>query len=395
MTTELTPPNGPREVPAHGSRPGRTRRLSTEWLAGLALMTVATLVAVGSAELFVRIVAPQQLILVRPDVWIPVDTLGWMRSPNQRTTINTGERTVNLVTDGRGFRFGATGPSDAQRQVLLLGDSFMEALQVEYEESLAGLIETALASQLREPVTVRNTAVGGWGPSQYLLQASRTLETGRYAAVVVAVYLGNDIEEERKTYFPAVHPIGGQKIRMPSRLAWSEFVAAVLYPINQELEQHSHLFVLLKERASELRIKLGLSLAFFPSEHDRDQADAARWDVTASVLEDIALLAREAESTAIFLLVPSNFQVHPAIFESYARGFNIDTARVDLEQPNRIMRDLLQRRGLQVVDPLEEMRAEGSSGPLLYGLIDTHLTARGHAVIARELIPVIAGAIDP
>lgn len=367
----------------------------TELLTGAALMSFATLVAVGGAEVLVRTFAPQQLILVTPGVWIPVDTLGWMHRPDQRTTINTGERTVTLVTDERGFRVGGTGPSNAQRQILLLGDSFMEALQVEYEESLAGLIETELASRLGEPVTVHNTAVGGWGPSQYLLQASRALGTGRYAAVVVAVYVGNDIEAERTTHFPAVRPIGEPRIRMPGRLAWTEFVAAVAYPINQELEQHSHLFVLLKERAKVLRMKLGLSMAFFPSEHDRDQVGAARWEVTASVLEEIDVVARKAGSTAIFVLIPSNFQVHPAIFESYASGFDIDTALVDLEQPNRIMRELLHRRGLHVVDPLESLRAEGASGPLLYGLIDTHLTARGHAVIARDLVPVIAAAIDP
>src|SRR5213076_68873 len=39
------------------------------------------------AELLIRLIAPQQLVLVRPDVWEPVDTVGWMFRPNLNTTV--------------------------------------------------------------------------------------------------------------------------------------------------------------------------------------------------------------------------------------------------------------------------------------------------------------------
>jgi hypothetical protein len=52
---------------------------------------------------------------------------------NRVLDVNTGEGWVRLVTDGEGFRIPPGGLQPADRTVLLLGDSFMAAIQVEYE----------------------------------------------------------------------------------------------------------------------------------------------------------------------------------------------------------------------------------------------------------------------
>src|SRR5437879_3707351 len=120
-----------------------------------------------------RRVWPQQLAIKRPDICQAVETLGWAHRPNVNTTINTGERTVRVITDRDGLRVGLRGRVEGKRHVLLLGDSFMEALQVEYEQSVAGLLEARLTSRLGEPVAVRNGGVGGWDPPQYLMAPPR------------------------------------------------------------------------------------------------------------------------------------------------------------------------------------------------------------------------------
>src|SRR6266487_1448811 len=143
-------------------------------------------------EVSVRILAPQQLIVKRPDV---------------TTTINTGERTVHVFTDGDGFRVGRAGRVESKRRVLLLGDSFMEALQVEYEQSLAGLLEARLGTRLGETVAVRNSGVGGWDPPQYLMEARRELARERFDVVLVSVYLGNDVVTRRVERYAPGPPV--------------------------------------------------------------------------------------------------------------------------------------------------------------------------------------------
>ena len=199
-------------------------------------------------ELLVRLVIPQQLIIERPDVWYPVPGLGWQKRADVDTTINSGERTVRIRTDRYGFRIGQAGRSPAEFNVLLLGDSLMEAIQVEYEDSLAGLLELQLAERLETGVAVWNTAVAGWGPSQYLIQARDALALRQFDLVLVCLFLGNDAEADRITSFPPRPEINRHSFRYPRKATWKEFVRAVMSPANDLLERRSHLFQLVKVR---------------------------------------------------------------------------------------------------------------------------------------------------
>src|SRR6266480_6773533 len=100
-------------APAQAAAPNtsattRRNRLRDSIL-NLLISGIALGVALGLAEWLVRRVAPQQLILLRPDVWQPADSLGWVNQPNVNTMINTGDRTVRLMTDRDGFRVGTAG----------------------------------------------------------------------------------------------------------------------------------------------------------------------------------------------------------------------------------------------------------------------------------------------
>ena len=72
--------------------------------------------------------------------------------------------------------------------MLALGDSFLEALQVEYEDTMTAYIERGLFAQLGAEVQVVNTGVSGWDPNQYLMQAREELANDTYDLVVVFLY---------------------------------------------------------------------------------------------------------------------------------------------------------------------------------------------------------------
>ncbi|MGH7616787.1 MAG: hypothetical protein ACREPM_06130, partial [Gemmatimonadaceae bacterium] len=96
--------------------------------ANAAILFGALLVAACLAEVVVRIVAPQQLIIMRSDIWMPDDSVGWRVRGNVRTHINTGERDALIVSDSAGFRAPASRPHlRGEKNVLLLGYSFMQA----------------------------------------------------------------------------------------------------------------------------------------------------------------------------------------------------------------------------------------------------------------------------
>lgn len=359
----------------------------------LAVIGVALAIVIG--EVGVRLVAPQQLIIIRPDLWEPADTVGWLRRPNVRTQINTGERTVTVLTDAEGFRMGtAAPPRTAGLHILILGDSQMEALQVEYEQSTAGRLETSLQSLTEEPVAVHNGGVAGWGTNHYVLRARTLLSRHEYDLVITALYMGDDIIPERKEYFAPRTSSTRPPLRVPRALSRAELIEAILLPINNFLEVRSHLFVFLKNRVKTLRMQLGVAPMEFPSHFYTSDASGERWAVTAELLADIDDQARQTGAASLTVMVPTPFQVDSASFMQYVRGYGIDPATVDLDQPNRRLQQELEARGLQFYDPLPAFRAAHESGIRLHGRVDPHPTPEGHRILVAGLTPIVAELLE-
>lgn len=367
-----------------------TRLLRPILLNGL-LVVLSGLFACGLGEVAVRVAAPQQLILRRADIYQAVDSLGWMHQPNIVTTINTGEREVTLATDSRALRIApGTIRVPNARRVLIVGDSFMEAIQVEHESSTAGLLEAALRASLAEPtVETWNAGVGGWSPEQYRIRVAALLRETKFNAALVAVYLGNDVMQWRTSSYKPRTPTDLHTLRLPRRLSAREFVDALLYPVNDFLEERSHSFVLLKRRLETLRMRLGLTAAYFPPDFNKSVAGDGRWDNTATILEEIAVTARSTGIEPIFVLLPAPYQIDPALMMQYARGFGLDTASIDAEQPNRLLSAAMTARGLRIIDVLPAFREAQRAGTQLYGNVDQHFTAAGHALLTAQILPLI------
>ena len=358
------------------------------------VLSISVLFCVGFAEVGVRLVAPQQLIVIRPDLWEPADTVGWLRRPNVNSTINTGERTVRLLTDQDGFRIGERGRAEGV-PVLLLGDSFVEALQVDHEQSLAGRLEQTLTTALGTQAAVRNAGISGWAPGQYLARARTLLPLEPYRAVVVGLYVGNDVRTTREDYLPPKPITERHRFRMPHALSKSELVRATLLPLNDALEVRSHLFVFTRAQLEPLRRKAGLSANYFPAEFTKREAAVDRWDITADVCRDIAELAAAHGAHALFVLIPADFQVDSASFQQHVAGFGIDPNSVDLDQPSRRMAQELTDRGLRTIDALPAFRERHDAGHRLYGTVDKHLSPDGHAALAELVTPELARLLMP
>jgi len=367
------------------SKAARVGILLKRVVAGLAISAFAFLIAFALGEVVIRLAAPQQLILVRPDLWQPADSVGYLRRADVHVPMNTGERSVTVHTDRDGFRVGESGRQEAALDVLLLGDSFMEALQVEHEQSTAHQLERLLVERVGAPVVVRNSGVGGWDPNHYLIQSRRLAARDTFSLVVVAVFVGNDAVPWRTDRIAPRAPVQRNRFRLPRSLAPKEFVQSFLAPVNDILEERSHLFILLKTQSARLRMRLGLTASYFPVEYMRSEASAPRWGVTTAILKDLDTESRARGMPVMFVLVPEQFQVYAAAFEQYVRGFGIDSTAVDLDQPTRLLGEHLRGAGLTVVDALPAFRQAAPNSPPLFGRIDAHLSAEGHALLASVI----------
>ena len=247
----------------------------------ISLLAASILVSIVLAEALVRLVNPQELILLnRTDIWTPDDVVGWRHRPNLAVTVNTGEGAVSFSTDFRGYRSSAERRPVGQRFALVLGDSFLEALSVPYESTLPAVLERHLREKHQLEFIFDNAAVGGWGPSQYLLEAKRTRKLRKYAVGLVFLYIGNDIVSEHVTSFgsgPAGYRPG---IRWPRKLNFTELKKGVLHPINEFLKARSHLFNLLKSRLWATLARVGLTAASFPDSFRIATRQSSSWTTT-------------------------------------------------------------------------------------------------------------------
>src|SRR5213593_2257876 len=132
---------------------------------------------------------------------------------------------------------------------------------------------------------------------------------------------------------------------MPRHLTYGELIDAVLYPINDFLAAHAHLYVFLKQRTAVLRMRAGLTTEYFPEDLLRNKAGAPDWSVTAQILRDIRDLAEARQVPTLFFLIPAPYQVDTAAFHRALRGFKVEPAAVDLDQPNRLLAQAMRAYG--------------------------------------------------
>jgi hypothetical protein len=370
-------------------------------LLNVALVLASVAVGLLAMELIVRVLLPQQLILVRPDIWRPDDTTGWRRCENIDTRVNWGEGSVRLVTDADGYRIDrpenrVRGRADLS--ILMVGDSFLEALAVENASTIPRLIADSLAARHGIAVRVDNSSSGGWDPNHYRLEVERALSKREYDLGVVFFYVANDIVDAKLDSIAPRSPSVRHPLRFPRRLEWRELVNSVLYPINDALETRSHLFVLLRKSSTDLRARVGLTPFYFPAVFKKSKAGAPMWDVTTSVFGEIEKEFSARSIPVFFVLLPSIYQVDEASLESYLKWFDVDRSAIDLEQPNRELAARFAAAGLELIDPAARVREIERGGAKLYGTADTHFNEKGHRAVAELLVPKIekqlAGSLE-
>lgn len=375
--------------------PWRWRQRIALW--NLALLVASVTVALGIAEWVVRWTRPQQLVLLRPDFWRPDSLLGHRHRESANTRVNLGTGSVRFVTDASGYRI-APGPlpTAPSERVLMLGDSFVEALSVEYEDTIPARIQALLEARLGFSIQVDNAGVGGWDPNQYSIEARLALSRRRYVLGVVCLFVANDVVTERIDSYPPRPYATRHRLRWPRNVGRREWIGALLYPANDALETRSHLYVLGKETLRVQLAKLGLTaMEPIPPLFLRAHAADACWQVTSDICADIAAEFSRHGTPVYFVLFPANYQVHARVFAEYIASFGTDPEAVDLEQPNRRLQEEFTARGLRLLDPLPAMRRQAELGIRMYPRADMHFNAEGHRVVSECVAPVLASALQP
>lgn len=358
---------------------------SARWrplLINLAVASAAVLVTLTAAEIVLRITSTVERITIAHD-----PLLGF-RGRSHAQTIWTREmagtpRTVRLNAGGFHDHERQQVPAPGTRRVVFIGDSFLESYQVDIDSSFAQRLSrrwNERAGSSGAPVEVVNLGVHGYGLGTYALQVRERLSAWQPDAVVLCLFLGNDLHDN---FTPVASPA------VPRFHMSSDGVAYLPVPpagprtwLRDHVLAQSVLvrFVwmrLLKRSTGAMQLARAAGMVSTPDlENDAGGRVTQMLAVTRHLLDRIAMDLRTRNIPLAVFVIPDPFHVHDIV-----RG-EVDVERQAIETG---VQDILAELQIDHVYPRELFLQSRRHDAGLYRNGFGHFTDAAHGMVAEEL----------
>lgn len=344
-------------APVASRRPRRRLRTTLLWIAeSIALLLVAELVSPLFLPPGNHFVHPQKLV-------IPSVRRGWDLQPNQHAFTHDKA----FVTNSLGFRDAREVPpvKDGEFRILSLGDSMAEGLGVAEEDTYARRLEGRLRAR-HGRIRVINGGVGCYSTWQEVDLLGEK-DVAVQPDVVMLQFFWNDLYVR-----PAlVVPLPGDRPREQTDARWQYIRWA----------KRSRVLSYLREKFEILRGRISPSFdwthqAMIYEGRTSPYVEQAYHDVAAS-LEEFKALADRRGFSPLLIVFPIPGQVRAS------------------DPPLHMQRRLeaiARKAGLPTLDLLAPMREAWILNPDIYVPGDnTHLSPRGHEVVAKTLEAYLTG----
>jgi hypothetical protein len=368
-------------------------------LAKVALALLATLVALGAAEVAVRVADVE--INTNPRLRYHPD-LGW--------TINPGYRRYDQINPD-GFRhLVPPGTAEGRRRLLILGDSFTFGGAYPYARTYAGRLQEWLGAAVGDPAEkpwdVINLGVSGYGTGQQLLALEEYGLSFEPDAVVLQMFPYNDLCNNNleqaftcsfldfhRPYFVTddadlrityLHPIRARLRRFSRLFGWVEVRTGWGIPV-PEIDSKGdakRAQYLLKRGAASAGLEFESNRYSLVPEELQPESIRAGWEVTERIVGEIAARLDERDTPLIGVVVPYFDTLRPRWPGLKPRGHPRLVADHATDRAERILGDV----GASVISVRERILA-GDRRPKEYFFPrprreDKHFNVHGHEMIA-------------
>jgi len=387
--------------------------MTGKWASRLALLLFGCLLAFLALEGLTRIAFPVEK--ESDKFWQPDPLLGWTNIPNKTGFFRSeevGEIPVAINSKGlRDVEYDYAKPEDVFR-ILVLGDSFAQALQVDVEDSFPELLEAQLNersdSSLRFEVI--NAGVTGYGTDQELLFFQQEGHKYEPDLVILTFCTINDVMDsspkleiqdlaDRKQFFvlkdgelelrqvvfpqaPADQDEGlramisrilnqsrlYQIIRRALRAMTEGMTRATVQPEDNQGSQYT---------PSSKMVTMPVHYGVYAPEYTPEWEEA--WEITLAVIRRLRdkVNARDAR---LLVVVATTGE------ELYSAWRHMIPLVWDLDKPNRILSPFLEENGIAYLPLLPHFRRDYQETERhLHFRVDGHWTAEGHRLAADAI----------
>jgi len=268
-------------------------------------------------------------------------------------------------------------------RILLLGDSFMEAFQVRFEDSFPHLLEDILSKRVTFPIDVINPSVSGWSTDYQLTYLMRYGVKLKPDLILVAMTLHNDVSENLIQEFHFMKD--GQLYEKPRQeIPLSDFVRLRVKGL---LARNSHLVQLIRRywnsrQATNAGNRLDAHVANLISTDPNDDISLG-WNMTQQLFDKTKTVAEGIGARLVICLLPLGMQVSDESLSQFASLQNLDRKKISLEKPQQVMKEWGRSTGTEIIDLLPGFRKWMEDGqPVLFLQSDGHWNEAGHRLAA-------------
>jgi len=378
------------------------------WIARGIIVLVTVLLVFGLLEASLRLFGPilpgnytSGAYLVRHPIY------GFFHVPDYEGWQHSSEYFVRVRFNQLGLRDPRTGyekPPGTFR-ILLLGDSFMEAIQVEQHETTAAVLEQRLRA-LRPDLNIEviNAGVAGWSTGIEALYLDHDGYKFQPDLVLVGFFIGNDLHDNYyklqlagddldlavKPYFglgkdgmvvtrnppPAPPPPTGlvPALRACCQL-WNIFETGVLNRFGNG-QGNTPLWAAAPMEAH--------TRALYDAEPSGEWKEG--WEITSQLFGRLKTRTDALGVPLATFVIPDSPQLSEDEWRGMVGGRRLSRGHLELTSPNQQLAAIAERHGLPLLDLLAVLQHESGGDPRrFYFQTDQHWNRDAHALAAREL----------
>jgi hypothetical protein len=333
------------------------------------------------------------------------EQLGHFHVSNFDGWIKTNEFTTHVKISPLGLRDRRTSyhkPPGVYR-ILLLGDSFVEAVQVPTHDSVAERLERALSQRMGGPVEVINAGVAAYGTGQELLLLEQ--EGFKYQPDLVALvfFVGNDVANNNyrlelwdndlklalKPYFDlqrdgSLRLIPGPPPPLRSGPVETLRHCCMLFNVVESGVVHK----LGREDPRERLEAIGGPRTPLRGLYDTQPEDEwlRAWKISEALLARVRDRAAGIGAPLVIVGAPESRVLEPDLWRREVAGGRLEAGRLTISAPTDRLGAITRRLNVLFVDLLPAFEHAGAAGggPFYYDF-NKHWTAAGHAVAASAI----------
>lgn len=328
---------------------------------------------------------------------------GWWTQEEHEFTVP-----VQINTQGRRDLERPIEKAAGTERILLLGDSFVEAMQVPIESTFARKLEAAL-TQPNAPVEVLSMGVSGYGTASQYLWYRANGSAYKPDVVLLSFYPGNDVRNNSPTLEPNLQPQygadgtlervnggkggGGEPRGLLGRSqAYRYFRKLLLTRQPAMAERLANLGLLNRAALRPVPLVEGVPVDYWVYAAEPPAEWQQAWKHTESLLDALRQAVAADGAKLVVMVVTAREQIYPADWEQLLNTYPaMREVAWDVNGPERHVLDWCARTGVACIQLSPTFLTQRDQERLHFHF-DGHWTAAGHTLAAQTVANYLRGA---